>query len=812
MTSSRTPAQCIPNLASYYEGVRVALPIVFLGYSSKPELSRETLFNATGLISNTGIVEARSWETLQIGGRVIVNTILEAIDEAEVAAFDVSTLNENVLFELGYAIGRGKKIWILLEKTDTIAKTRWDQFRLLSTVGYSTWANSNDIRDLFVRDRPHLAESTLYDDIIEPNLSPQVEGSLFYVPSFHNTEASQKLGRRLDVETRRGVRLISADPTESALNQISWYAQKVYETAGTIAHFVAARRELAWLHNSRAALVAGLAAGFERPVLMLAEEQYNGPVDYRDTIKVYSNAHDCQELATGWLKQLELEPQLDKGGRRLKLVTELRGLRFGEHVAENEADVLSEYFVETAAFDEVLGSRNTLFVGRKGAGKTANMLQAAARLREDARNLVIVIKPQSYELEGLVTLLARLPREVKSYTVLSLWNFLLQSEIARSAAQVVEMRPSGVPMTEAERALVVFVHDTDFGIRDEFAVRFERTVAAIESSGLVDAHSLGAGRDLLNEALHSEAIRRLRRLIGPVLNGRNRVAILIDNLDKAWDRHSDLDAVAQLLVGLMSAVDRVAIEYEKEDFWRNKVSLSLATFLRSDIYAYLQRQAQEPDKIPTSMLSWSDPRALLRVIEERFLSARPDGTSADELWTKFFCSSVAGRPLQEYLAWRVLPRPRDLVYMCNAATISAVNARRQSVSEEDFVKAEMNYSQFAFEALLVENGITITQFEDALFEFAGGPCIMTRSAAIGVITKALGDSTKSDAVLERLRALSFIGTELSSGRFEYPEAGAESKRTEVLARKYAESVHSEVRVAIHPAYRPYLELIESPEI
>jgi hypothetical protein len=783
-------------------------PQVFFGYASTPELSREALFSASAAITSTGLAEGVSWESLHVQGRLIIDRIFDAVDSAELAAFDVSTLNENVLFELGYAVARAKRIWILLDETDSQAKAHWRQFRLLSTVAYEGWSNSDDIKTAFLRDQPHLAKSTLYDDIIESNLTPQLEGSLFYLPSFHMTEASKKLSRRLDVEIRRGVRLITADPAESAFSPIAWYAQKVYETSGSIAHFVAHRRELAWLHNARAALIAGLAAGFERPVLMLAEEDYSEPLDYRNLLRHYSSAKECQDIASSWVGSLSLEPQTDMGGRRLRLVTELRGLRFGEHVAENESDVLSEYFVETAAFDEVMGSRNTLFVGRKGAGKTANMIQAAARLREDARNLVIVIKPQSYELEGLVALLGRLPRDVKAYTVLSLWSFLLQSEIARAAAQTVELRPRAVPMTEAERALVAFVHDADFGLQEEFSVRFERTVAAIEESGLADAGTIGAGRDLLNEALHSEAIRRLRRLIGPVLRGRNRVAVLVDNLDKAWDRGADLDAVAQLLLGLMAAIGRVAVEYEKEDFWRDRVSLSLATFLRSDIYAYLQRAAREPDKIPTAMLAWSDPRLLLRVVEERFLASRPEGTDVSELWTRFFCGEVKGRPLREYLAWRVLPRPRDIIYMCNAATIAAVNARREWVAEEDFLLAEQNYSQFAFEALLVENGITISEFEDVLLEFAGTNAIVSHSEVLAIIGRVIKDPDKRDAVLVRLKAVSFLGMETSEDRFTFPEPGVESKRAEVIARKLAELTSSSVRLAVHPAYRPYLEIKE----
>jgi hypothetical protein len=45
------------------------VPSIFFGYDSKPEVSRETLFNATRAITSTGVAEARSWEELKVGGR-----------------------------------------------------------------------------------------------------------------------------------------------------------------------------------------------------------------------------------------------------------------------------------------------------------------------------------------------------------------------------------------------------------------------------------------------------------------------------------------------------------------------------------------------------------------------------------------------------------------------------------------------------------------------------------------------------------------------------------------------------------------------
>jgi hypothetical protein len=782
---------------------------VFFGYASEPELSRETLYSASTEVASTGLVEATSWESLKVGGRVVMTAIFEAIDDSQLAAFDVSTLNENVLFEVGYAIGRAKGIWLLLDTTDAEAKQRWKQFRLLSSVGYVGWVNAEDIKVAFLRDQPHQSESTIFDDLIEPNLTPPIGASIFYFPSFHDTEASKELGRRLDAEVKRGIRLLSADPTESAINPLAWYAEKANGTSGTVVHFEASRRELAPLHNARAALVAGMAHGMEKPVLMLAEEDYSAPFDYQDMLKPYRSARECRRYADEWLQGLDLRPDPGLRSQRLQQVTELRGLRFGEHVAENEVDGLSEYFVETAGFDQVMASRNTLFVGRKGAGKTANMYQASARLQEDARNLVAVIKPATYEFESLLSFLTGLPRDLRSYSIEALWKFLLQSEIAKCAVEVAESRPSGVPLSTEEQELVSFVNTTDFGLREEFAVRFERTVIALESSELPAKLTVGTGRDLINELLHVTALRDLRRLVGAVLKGRNRVAILIDNLDKAWDRAVDLELLSHLLLGLLGAVGRVATDYEKESYWRDRVSLTLATFLRTDIYSYLQRIAREPDKIPVTYLEWADPNVLVRVIEERFLATRPDGTDPQELWTRFFCPTVKGTPTRDYVLQRVLPRPRDLIYLFNAAVISAVNSRRERVEEEDVLNAEGNYSQFAFEALLVENGLTIMQFEAVLFEFIGLNAVLEVSEAVKAIKTAGVEDDKVEEVLTRLKALSFLGTEVAPNQFRYAEAGPEMQRVEVFARRLAERRgDGEARLTVHPAFRAYLGISE----
>ena len=785
-----------------------AIQQVFIGYASEPPLLADSLLTAGGLISSTGLVRIIDWQHLKVGGRVVLSRITQAIDESVLGIFDLTALNPNVLFELGYAIGSRKSVWVLLDTSDESAVKRWKQFQLLTPVGYVDWTSAEDVRAQFVSEMPHVAESTLFDDLLEPQLEPAVPRSVFYVPSYHATSARRETDRLLGNEKRRGLSVSTADPTESSLNPLTWYSAKVYATTASLILFEADRRELAWLRNARAALAAGLAHGMRRPVLMLAEEDYSAPFDYQHLLKAYSTAREAALNVEDWIRNLPDEHVPARRSPARRLATELRNLRLGEHVAENESESLPEYFIETAAFDDVIANRNSVFVGRKGSGKTANMLEAASELGSDARNLVVVIKPPAYEFTALIRLVTRLPLEVRQYSIQALWQFLLSSQIANRTIELIQARPAHIPLSDGERALMEFADSSSFGLLDDFATRFEFTIQSLSASELVRAGSVAEGRDILNELLHQEAIRRLRALLGPVLRGKERVAVLIDNLDKAWERTTDLDTLSHLLLGLFAATGRLSTDFEKEDYWRDRIRLTLATFLRADIWSYVRGLAREPDKVPVSRVEWTDGNLLIRVLEERFLAVRPEGTAANELWDRFICPTVRDRNTKDYLLARCLPRPRDLVYFANAAISSAVNARHNRVEEEDVLAGERAYSQFAFEALLVENGITIRQLDDVLLELAGEPEIIGASRLKELIERVdLGEST-SEYVRDRLIGLSVLGIEVREGEFEFLEVEPEDKRGTVLARKLAEQRGGDQRFCINPAYRAYLEIAE----
>ena len=187
--------------------------------------------------------------------------------------------------------------------------------------------------------------------------------------------------------------------------------------------------------------------------------------------------------------------------------------------------------------------------------------------------------------------------------------------------------------------------------------------------------------------------------------------------------------------------------------------MTLAVFLRADIFDEVKKQAREPDKILTLQVSWDDAELLARVVEDRYV-AQHDGAGPDELWTAF-APTVAGKPTREFLLWRSLPRPAsDLVYICNACVLNAINRRHQRIEEQDVLAAQDDYSRFAFDALRVE-GASTDELDEVLLGFAGSQPTLFKSEVISVIRAASVAATQDDEeTLSRLLRANFFGIEV----------------------------------------------------
>jgi phenylpyruvate tautomerase PptA (4-oxalocrotonate tautomerase family) len=479
-------------------------------------------------------------------------------------------------------------------------------------------------------------------------------------------------------------------------------------------------------------------------------------------------------------------------------------LRLGEPIAENEADRLSGYFVTTTHYREVIAPRTAVFVGRRGAGKTANFIKAANDLEEDQRNLVCRIEPSDYDLDGLVRLLSgHLTRDAKGYVVESLWKYLLISEIALAALDEAHSHPAPLSPGEPAWELDKYISQAGAEMSRDFAVRLERAVVSVEA--VESSSRIADERAKLSEALHSTLIHELTDVLVPVLRDRQRVAVLIDNLDQSWEHTADVDSLAQLLLGLLVTARKVGDDLSRRASGNTVVTLGV--FIRADIYERVIAAAREPDKIPAQFMTWTDRELLLQVLEERYAASRGAGGGPSELWTRFFEAHTKGQETREYIAGRVLPRPRDVLYLTNSAIEVAVRHRHTEVTADDILAAERQYSQFAFEALLVEGSGEIDDFEELLFEFIGAPEVITLAEVQKTLVRAgIRDKASQLKVVEHLISLSFLGQEIHADEYGYAENPRDRRRLDGLARKLAAQRGKQPQFRIHPAYQAYLDV------
>lgn len=95
-----------------------------------------------------------------------------------------------------------------------------------------------------------------------------------------------------------------------------------------------------------------------------------------------------------------------------------------------------------------------------------------------------------------------------------------------------------------------------------------------------------------------------------------------------------------------------------------------------------------------------------------------------------------------------------------------------------------------------------------LYEFVGANSVLPEPQVEALITAAGLEVPQVNSVISGLRASSFLGVEVRAGVFEFPDAGPEMRKADVLARRVREWRGGEQFYSIHPAYRAYLEVEE----
>jgi hypothetical protein len=169
-------------------------------------------------------------------------------------------------------------------------------------------------------------------------------------------------------------------------------------------------------------------------------------------------------------------------------------------------------------------------------------------------------------------------------------------------------------------------------------------------------------------------------------------------------------------------------------------------------------------------------------------------------------SHIRGTPTPEYLTHVTFPRPRDVLYFARAAIDLALTRRHGRVEEDDVLKAEHLYSQFAFEAMRVETQIPGLDVDELLLQFAGAPPVLEEEEVRRYIAAA-GGQGEEDRVIDQLRDLAFLGVKTGPDNFVFSDDPRVKRRTDVLSQRLLEQGHARC-FRVNRALWAFLEMAE----
>jgi hypothetical protein len=709
---------------------------VFVAYPGNPLELAQTMRATIGLLAKAWGNEAiHGWEENQIAGRFLTDPIFEHINTRGAVVADITFVNFNVTYEIGYAIGRGKRVILTRNMSLEDDEKLRQEIGIFDTLGYERYANHDELYDrlLTAIDGKSLSvtqtvnkASPLY--FLKP---PNQSGSLLHI--FARVEKTKFRVRKF--EPAEQPRLSAGDAIE-----------QVASSAAVVVPLLPATHTGSRVHNIRAAFVIGLAHGLG--VRCLAIQPADGPVplDIRDVVKTYRSTEQIDEHVN------EIIPAVVDvvyGTDAPILLPEgiLSRTDLGDWMAENESGTLRRYFLQTDQYQQVLRGTVRLVLGRKGAGKTALFVQARERWRPGKGNVVVDLRPENYRLLKLRdAVLAFLAEGSREQMLTALWEYLLLLEVVSTILEEdydLHLRDHNLsgPYQQLARQYKEGIYATgaDFS---------ERLVSLVDrlSERYEEKFGNNAGRQLSNteviELLYEHDTNSMRQELIKYLQHKDLVVILFDNLDKGWASQGLRQEDVIIVRALVTASDRVVKYLE-----RAGVDAYVTIFLRNDIYEFLVDLTPDRGKHSRVSVDWRDVSQLKTLIGNR-LSASKIHDSRDfiVLWHMICVSHYKGEPSFDHMADRCVMRPRYLLRIIKACRTAAINRQHSRIEEDDI---ERGVEEFSNELVLetdLEIRDVIPEAGEVMFRFLGESRDMRRETLLSFFPP----SCQSDDLRERL--------------------------------------------------------------
>jgi len=772
--------------------------IAFVAYASQDPLVKELIEQAVSRANaKSQLVRYEPWIFNDVSGNPVVSPILDRIDDSSFVVADITYLNRNVVYEIGFAIGRRKRAFLIRHSTTEGDRSLATEAGIFDTLGYFEYG---DVDSLSNRLTSHVEPTPLAFDTTLDRLAPVyiVEPPVKGAPSTMMTSRVKKARYKYR----------SFAPTEDPRLSATDAIRQVSVSAGVLASLEPERLRDDVVHNIRSLFVAGLADGMGKPTLLLAAEGYVAPLDVRDDVKLFRFPDDITEYIAAF--SLEITDHLQQTDPLVSdAAGKLQQLRIGDPTAENEMTTLASYFLRTDQYSRALLGEVNLVVGRKGSGKTALFIQLRDKIRSDKRNVVVDLKPEGYQLIKLKEeLLAHLTPGTRQHLITAFWEYLILLEVAykllekdrKSHKHNHEIYDIYLEL-EATYKAEIGSGEGDFSERLlNLSLRIAQEYRA--KYGGADAQKLNNNE--VTQLLYGQDIRELRTRISKYLSTKQAVWVLFDNLDKGWSTHG-IDVVDAIVLRCLIDAGRKV----ERDMRKDEHSVHCIIFVRNDVYEHLMLHSADYGKEMRAVLDWTDADLLREMLRLRLVSGLSDEQSQltfEQVWPTVCVSHYKGEDTSSYFIDRSLMRPRNVLKIFNHCRGFASNFNRPKITEDDIDKGLKAYSQDLLTELDHELSDVFPDAKDVLYHLLDSPSeVRKEELDVRLAHGGVGPS-EVEKIVSFLLYYGVIGVRAKGVDYYIYDVNYDLKVLEIRAAQ----ADADARYVINSAFWPALSVVKSP--
>jgi len=712
----------------------------FVAYPAKPAEIGDVIRRAAEAQSERPSLELRVWERPDLAGYEIIHPIVDAIRNAEVVAADITTFNFNVTYELGFAIGLGKRVVPLTNSSFMFDLNLCQKIGIFDTLIREQYSGYLDLLDILSAAR--------LGQRIATDFPPDPLPLYTVLPTIKIDEFAQLVIRA----RKAGLWSRTFDPTEQPRLGATEAVRAVAASYGVVVPLLAPQMAEAEAHNIRAAFVAGVASALEKPLLILKKGDWSAPSDVCDQVSSFNSesglAASFEPFATRVHDaKFAAQPKAFSNTR-----IGLSRLSLGDPAAENEESQLSNYFLERGEFQQVVDGRANIVVGRKGSGKTAMWVRARDYLRGDRSKIVLPLSPEGYQLRKLKDIvLDCLSSGSKDFLLKAFWEYVILLEIcANMLDKDQEVHKRNHLLFEPYQRLLAYFREEPVTKGLDFS---DRLTKLIEKIGEKYQEQFGHEKEerplthpQMANMIYSTTLAELRAEIEKYAAKKGEVHVLFDNIDKGWNA-SGLEEADLIMIRTLIDAGKTL----KNDFCRAKITFHFTVFLRNDIYDMLLSATPDRGKDHKALVDWTDADLLKQILRKRIIYNESYGKdSIDILWHQICVPLVDGQDSLDFLVNRSLMRPRYLLRLVNHCLGNAVNFGRNRIDEDDIYKGLSLYSSDILTEIDLEIRDVLPWSSDTLYIFLGEPKQLQLSAIKRLFHECFQDEIQENTIVTLL--------------------------------------------------------------